>query len=207
MILAQSCALSKVVFVLACVLGCVQGSIRHRLCELYLDAEDKKGSGSHHKGVNRREIVIETCFAPLMAWVLSLWQAPPCQPTPQLALALDATTLSKRFTVLTLCVLFRRTAIPVAWYVMRVNQPGEWKSHWKALLQAVKPAIGPQWEVIVLTDRGLYSPDLFRGIVATQMASLYARFGTAVCPAEKASGQRVVLEYARDPACARHAVE
>lgn len=162
MMIAQSCSLTKVVVLLASVLGCTQNSLRQCLREWYLDADDKKGSGSQHKGVKRSEIVVQSCFAPLMAWVLSLWQAP----NRDLALALDATTLSTRFTVLTLSVLVRRSAIPVAWYVMKAHRKGEWTSQWEALLQSVKPAIGAEWKVIVLTDRGMYSPTLFRSIVA-----------------------------------------
>jgi len=57
-------------------------------------------------GKKRQEVCVETCFAPLLAWVLSGWTGT------QLALALDATTLGSRFEVLAISVLYCGCAIP-----------------------------------------------------------------------------------------------
>jgi len=46
------------------------------------------------RGDQRRALAVEPCFVPLRVWGLSRWQGT------QLALALDATTLGTRFTVL-----------------------------------------------------------------------------------------------------------
>ena len=53
------------------------------------------------------------------ALVLAWW------PETQHELALDATTLGQRFTVLCVSVLVRGCAIPVAWKVLAYNQRSE----------------------------------------------------------------------------------
>jgi len=50
-------------------------------------------------------------------------------------LALDATTLKKRFTVLVISVVYRGCAIPVAWKVVGAEQKGAWEPHWMKLLE------------------------------------------------------------------------
>src|SRR5205823_8795108 len=82
-------------------------TVFQRLGEWYLDAEQKSGS-------KRRELDVTTCFAPLLRWVLRLWQSE----TRQVALVLDATTLGKRWTILVISVVVRSCAIPVAWKVL-----------------------------------------------------------------------------------------
>ena len=67
-----------------------------RLREWLRDADEKKGK-------KRKAIEVTSCFAPLLGWILSQWQ-----PGEQkLALAIDATTLGQRFTVLAVSVLYR----------------------------------------------------------------------------------------------------
>jgi hypothetical protein len=80
------------------------------------------------------------------------------------ALALDATSLGERFTVLACAVVYRGCAVPVAWSVLEANKPGAWHPHWCEMLRRVRDALGPGWTVLVLTDRGLESPELFREI-------------------------------------------
>src|SRR5215472_11066629 len=88
---------------------------------------------------------------PCRARVLSRWPAD----EPRLALALDATTLKKRFTVLTMSVLYRGCAIPVAWKVVGAEEKGAWRPHWLGLLTQVQGSVPAHWTVLVLTDRGL----------------------------------------------------
>src|SRR5438270_5212731 len=82
------------------------------------------------------------------------------------ALALDATTLGQRFTVLCISVLVRGCAIPVDWKVLPYNQKGSWQPHWNGLLEALRGSIPADWEVLVLADRGLYARWLYQKIVA-----------------------------------------
>ena len=101
------------------------------------------------RGKARQAVVVEPCFAPLLAWVLSLWEGT------QLALALDATPLGDRFTVLVISVVYRGCAIPIAWPVLTANIEKAWRPEWLRLLRQVYRAVPPTWTVIVLADRGL----------------------------------------------------
>jgi hypothetical protein len=99
------------------------------------------------RGTARQALVVETCFVPLLTWVVDQWEGT------QLALALDATTLGDRFTVLALSVVYRGCAIPVAWTVLAATAKHAWRR-----------AIPRTWTVLVLADRGLYARWLFRRI-------------------------------------------
>jgi hypothetical protein len=107
----------------------------------------------------RQALVVEDGFMPLLGWVLGHWQGT------QLALALDATTLGLRFTVLAVSVVSRGCAIPVAWTILPAHQPAAWRGPWLRLLRQLRPAVPKGHTVIVLADRGLYAPWLFRRLV------------------------------------------
>jgi hypothetical protein len=130
-------------------------TVFQRLREWYLDADQKSGS-------KRRELDVTTCFAPLLGWALRLWKSE----TKQLALVIDATTLGKRWTILTMSVVVRSCAIPVAWKVLPGEQPGSWRPHWESLLSSLQEAVPQEWQVIVLADRGLYARWLWDAIRA-----------------------------------------
>ena len=152
MVLARSCALSAVSVWLAALLQRKDNTVRQQLREWCYEAEAKRGA-------RRQALVVEDCFMPLLRWVLGPWQGT------QLALALDATPLGLRFTVLAVRVVYRGCAIPVAWTILPANQPAAWRGHWLRLLRLLRPAIPKGHTVIVLADRGLYAPWLFRRIV------------------------------------------
>ena len=154
-VFASSCGLSQIAALLAQVLGRSEGTLRQRLREWLYGAKDKKGK-------HRQELKVSDCFGPLLGWVLENWPAG----EHRLALALDATTLGQRFTVLTISVLVRGCAIPVAWKVLIANEKGSWRPYWQALLEALEGRVPADWEVLVLADRGLYAPWLFEKLVA-----------------------------------------
>lgn len=106
----------------------------------------------------RSEVDVEACFAPLLGWVLAWWRGE------ALALALDATALGERLVVLSVSVLYRGTAIPVAWHVTAARGSGPWRAPLLALLQRLAPAVPPGMLVVVLADRGLWSPHIWRQI-------------------------------------------
>lgn len=81
MVLAGSCGLSQVSALLAMLLGRKEATLRQQLREWYYPAKDKKGK-------KRRTLEVETCFAPLLRWVLAWWP----DEHQELALALDATS-------------------------------------------------------------------------------------------------------------------
>src|SRR6266446_310165 len=151
MVLARSCALTAVSAFLAPWLGRKENTVRQQLREFCYEAAAKRGT-------DRCALRVETCFMPLLAWVVSLWQGT------QLALALDATTLGTRFTVLVLSVVYRGCAIPVVWVVLPMLEKEAWRPHWLRLLRQVRRAVPPGWTVVVLADRGLYAKWLFRRI-------------------------------------------
>src|SRR6266702_391726 len=155
MVLARSCGLSQVSVLLALLLDRPEETLRQRLREWYYPAPDKAGK-------KRRTLEVETCFAPLLRWVLAWWP----EEQQELALALDATTLGQRFTVLCVSVLVRGCAIPVAWKVLAYNQKGSWQPYWQTLLAQLDGVIPAEWTVLVLADRGLYAPWLYRQIMA-----------------------------------------
>jgi hypothetical protein len=153
MVLAKSCGITLVCASLALQIDCSEASLVQRLREWCYEAPAKRGA-------KRRALEVSTCFAPLLRWVLSRWPAD----EPRLALALDATTLKKRFTVLTMSVLYRGCAIPVAWKVVGAEEQGSWRPHWISLLAEVQGSIPPGWMVLVMTDRGQYARWLYESI-------------------------------------------
>ena len=104
------------------------------------------------------QLDITDCFAPLVRWLLSWWQGQ------QLALAIDPTLHGDRVVALVVSVLYRGSAIPVAWHILPANQKGPWLSPILDLLHRLAPAIPQTTTVLVLTDRGLWSPRLWQGI-------------------------------------------
>lgn len=130
-------------------------NVSERLREWCYDAADKRGP-------HRQQVEIDQCFAPLLRWVLAGWAVEQAQ----LVLACDASYLSDRFIVLSISVVYRACALPVAWKIIPANTPGSWQPHWCKLLQRLAPAVPASWQVLVLTDRGLYAKWLFLGITA-----------------------------------------
>ena len=153
MIVTQSCGLSTVATFLANLLGRSYDAQRQQLRDWCYDASDKRG----HR---RQQVEVAACFAPLLRWVLAWW--PPGEK--RLALALDATTLGQRFTVLAISVVYGGCAIPVAWTVVLATEKGKWRPHWEALLARLDGVVPQDWLVIVLADRGLYARWLYRAI-------------------------------------------
>src|SRR4029453_160293 len=116
-VLARSCALTAVSAFLATWLGRKEPAVRQHPRAVFYGATAKCGTA-------RQALVVETCFVPLLAWVVGQWEGT------QLALALDATTLGTRFTVLALSVVYRGCAIPVAWTVLSATAKHAWRREW-----------------------------------------------------------------------------
>jgi Transposase DDE domain len=152
MVLARSCALTAVSLFLAQGLNRKVNTMRQQLREFCYEAQAKRGGP-------RQEVKVESCFAPLLAWVLSWWEGT------QLALALDATTLGQRFVVLVVSVVYRGCAIPIAWTVLPATEKHAWRGEWLRMLRQVRTVVPRRYFVIVLADRGLYARWLFQRIV------------------------------------------
>ena len=108
----------------------------------------------------KAELDVSLCFAPLPRWVLAWW----C--SGRLALAVDPTLKGEDTTAIVISVVYRGCAIPVAWRILRANQRGAWMDPIVELLQALAPAVPREMTVVVLCDRGLASPKLWKQIVA-----------------------------------------
>ncbi len=144
--LSGSAGISQISALLSLVLGKREQAVFQHLREWYLNAKQKSGK-------KRRELEVATCFAPLLRWALRLWRSE----TKQLALVIDATTLGNRWTILVISVVIRGCAIPVAWKVLVAEQKGSWRPYWEELLTSLQEAVPPDWQVLVLADRGLYA--------------------------------------------------
>lgn len=126
-------------------------ALRQRLREWLYDGADKAVPV-------RAQIDVAACFAPLLRWVLSWWRGA------DLALAIDATSLGDKVVVLSVSVLYRGGALPVAWHVLPAHRKGAWMEPILALLERLAPAVPADMTVLVLTDRGLWSPKLWAGL-------------------------------------------
>ncbi len=155
MVVAQSCGLTTVATVLGLLLHQSPLTLRQRLREWCYAAADKKGRC-------RQEVPVAACFGPLLRWVLAWWPAE----ERRLMLAMDATTLGQRFTVLAISVVYRGCALPVAWTVVGATEKGAWRPHWERLFQQLRGSVPADWCVLVLADRGLYASWLYEAIVA-----------------------------------------
>ncbi len=153
MALTRRCGISSIVCFLSVLLGQSENTLRQRLREVTYEAAAKRGA-------QRREIDVEECFAFLLKWIVSKWDAR----EKRIVLALDASNLGESFTVLAISVMYRGNALPVAWVVLPGGQKGSWMPHWKRLLRRLRGVIPKDWLVLVLTDRGLYSKKLYRAI-------------------------------------------
>ncbi len=151
MVLAHACGTTAVALALAALLKQGANTLRQRLREFYKPAHKKAGRG-------RTQLDPTTCCGPLVRWITAGWA------DKRVALALDATNLGDRFHVLACAVVYRGCSIPVAWAILPGGVKDKWNPHWIRLLDRVSGALGGGWTVLVLTDRGLESSDLFRAI-------------------------------------------
>ncbi len=133
-----------------------ENTVRQRLKEWY-----KEGTAKAKKKLKRVSLEVTECFAPLLKWVLDLLP----QDSQELPIALDATSKGQNFTVLSINILYRGTAIPIAWKIVTGTEKGSWKPYWKELLSSFKGLVPSNWKVIVASDRGLYADWLYQEIV------------------------------------------
>jgi hypothetical protein len=154
-VMTQSSGLTTVSVFLAELLGKKENTVRQQLREWLRDAEDKTKTKD-----GRASLEVTSCFSPLLSWILCLWP----ESEKRLALAADASTLSDRFTVLAISVVYRGCGIPIAWKIVEATKPGSWKPHWQELFHHISQTVPADWFVIVTTDRGLYADWLYQQI-------------------------------------------
>ena len=74
------------------------------------------------------------------------------------ARTINATSLSAQFVGLAICVVDRGGAIPVAWTIRPTGQKRAWRRAWLRMVRQRRPAIPPDWTVLVRADRGAVRP-------------------------------------------------
>lgn len=159
MLMIDGCGMTRMCSFLSELLGKPMNTLRHKYREIYYEKEAK--AGVKKRGRKRREIVVEEHFADLLAGMLKQWQGPKT-----LVLALDGSTLSDRFDVLSISVMHRGCGIRVAWTILAGHQEGEWRPHWERMLGQLRDSVPAEWRVLVMADRGLYAAWLFEAIRA-----------------------------------------
>lgn len=152
-LLFNGCGITRLSKGLAKIEQVPAGRLRQRLREFSYEAQAKRGN-------KRREVDVQVCFPDLLRAVLGGWQG-----KKELALAIDASTLGERFTVLSISVMYRGCGIPIAWKIIRAGQEGEWRPYWEGLLATLEGVVPADWKVIVMADRGLYAAWLYQAIV------------------------------------------
>lgn len=105
MVMTRSSSISKVSTLIAKINAEQENSVRQRLKEWY-----KSGEAKTRPGNKRASIEVESCFSSLLKWIIDL--LPPSNK--ELPMAIDATNIGQNFTVLSINVLYRRCAVPVA---------------------------------------------------------------------------------------------
>jgi hypothetical protein len=153
MVMIKACGLTRVSDALASVLKKKENNLRQQLREWYWDKGDKQGK-------KRVDWQVSESFAPLLKWVVSLWPAE----EKRLVLAMDATSLKMLFVVLSISVVYRGCAIPVAWAILPAAKPGSWREPWEELFRNLAGALPADWCVLVMADRGLYAKWLYEAI-------------------------------------------
>ena len=129
MVLARSCALTAVSLFLATGLERQPNSVRQQLREWCYEATAKRGGP-------RQELQVESCFAPLLAWVLRWWEGT------QLAFAVDATTF--RATVRRVSGQRCLSGLCDSGGVDGVTGHGEtlpWRGEWLRMLRQVRAVV------------------------------------------------------------------
>ena len=153
MVLARSCALTAVSHLLATGLQRQEQTVRQQLREWYYDAPRKRGA-------KRQALHVETCFARLAGLGRAAGGRARNWPWPSMP-----PPWGHALWCLAVSVVYRGCAIPVAWVILPAGTKHAWRREWLRLLRRLRPAIPRGWTVIVLADRGLYAPWLFRRIM------------------------------------------
>jgi hypothetical protein len=161
------CGLSRVALFLSMLCAESEAAIRERLRDVYRPAGSKAGA---RRGIPRCELDVAKTSGELLRWCAGGAEPGAGRRAKRLVVALDATNLGERFLILSISVVCRGGAVPIAWRVLPANQPGEWTPHWQELLGRLAGLLGEGdvggegVTVIALTDRGLQSTRLFQAI-------------------------------------------
>ena len=176
-VLAQSACQNAVVGALVAVGGF--HTVRQYLREWLYDGADKAAPC-------QAQVEVGQCFGPLLGWVLAWWQGR------EVALAVDATLHGQRVAALVVSVLYRGSAIPVAWHILTGQSQRGVAAAPGALVAPVAPGHSPGDAGGGVRGPGaMGAPRLWRTIRAggwhpvlrVRQASAFQPFGAARQPA------------------------
>ena len=156
MVMTRSSSVSKVSSLMAKINAEQENTVRQRLKEWYKSGEAKSKTGN-----KRASLEVSKCYGSLLQWIIDLLP----QENKELPIAIDATNIGQNFTVLSINVLYRSCAIPIAWKVVKGTSKGSWKPYWQQLFQSLQDIVPQDYLVIVSADRGLYADWLYQEIV------------------------------------------
>jgi hypothetical protein len=140
--LARSWALTAVSAFLAPWLGRNAPAVRQQGRECCSEATATRGTA-------RGALAGAPCLVPLWPWVGEQWEGTP------LAVALAATTLGTRVTVLAMSGVSRSWASPGAWTVRAATAHQAWQRAGLRRRRQVRRAVPRAWTVLVRAERGL----------------------------------------------------
>ncbi len=102
--------------------------------------------GSDRAAPCRVQLEVESCFAPLLRWVLAWWKGL------ALTLAIDPTAKGEDWVALVVSVVYRGLAIPGAWRLRTGDQPAPWMPDFCNLPDRLGPVVPAAMTVRVLCD-------------------------------------------------------
>jgi hypothetical protein len=148
-VLALSACQNAVISALTLLAG--SHALRQWLREWLYDGSDKAAPC-------QTQVEVQRCFVPLLRWVIDWWDGT------TLARAVAATAHGDRVVALVVRVLHRGNAIPLGWHILPANQAGAWMGPMLRWLRLLRPAMPSHGQVLVVSDRGLWSPRLWKRI-------------------------------------------
>src|SRR2546430_13123830 len=115
MLMIDGCGLTRMCSYMAELLDQPENTLRQKYREVYYEKEAKAGVKKRQQ--KRREIVVDEHFADLLRAVITRWQG-----EKTLVLAMDASTLGDRLTILSISIQYRGCAMRVAWTILPGGQ-------------------------------------------------------------------------------------
>jgi Transposase DDE domain len=150
-IIFSRCGLTAISAAIAMMCGQKPDTVRQRLREIYQPSTQKRGH-------QRRVLRVSRCFKDLLRWIIRLWDGK------HICIALDAVFSNDTLVVLCYSVLYRGCALPFSWKVLHANRKGAHLPAILTMLRRFKGIIPPGITVLFLSDRGLWSPELFHAV-------------------------------------------
>ncbi|WP_156823904.1 transposase [Oscillatoria acuminata] len=150
MVMTRNSSTTEVAKFIASINDENSNTVECRLKEWYKEKSAKKGK-------KRKELDVTSCFGPLLKWVISLF---PSDIT-HLPIVLNASNIKDKFTALTINVLYKGCAIPVAWKIVKGGEKGSYEPIWESLFMSLQGIVPPTIQVIVSADQNLYADGLY----------------------------------------------